>query len=389
MRIVAIIPARGGSVGLPGKNIRPLNGTPLVGRSVLAAKHSEHVSDVYVSSDARDILDVSRTFGALEIVRPSEISDSTASSEAAVTHALREIERTTGILPDIAVFLQCTSPFTTSRQIDELVSRLISQGADSAFSAIEDHGFIWQIAEDGTARGITHDETLPRQRRQDMAPRYRENGAIYAMRVGPYLASGSRFCGRNILVATDMPPIEIDTPDDWAIAEMFASAHDKQHVFHGALIKAIVTDFDGVHTDDKVTITQDGNELVRCSRADGMGIEILRNRGLRMLILSREQNPIVRSRAAKLKMEVQHHVVDKLPALDAWRNANNLTWSEIAYIGNDINDVECMKACGLSFSPSDAHESARSIAGIVLTKRGGSGAIREMSDYLLANGLTI
>lgn len=389
MKVVAIIPARGGSVGLPGKNIRPLGGTPLVGRTILAAKNSMHVTETYVSSDAQDILDVATRFGASTIIRPEDISNSTASSESAIVHALREIEKHSGELPDIAVFLQCTSPFTTSAQIDELVSRLLSERADSAFSVVEDHSFIWDVASDGTARGVTHDHTRPRQRRQDMMPRYRENGAIYAMRVLPFLESSSRFCGRSILVPTDMPPIEIDTPEDWAIAELFASSSSQRAPGGNVKIKAVVTDFDGVHTDDKVTITQDGQELVRCSRSDGMGIEMLRDRKLHLLVLSREQNSIVRTRAAKLKMEVQHHVTDKLPALDEWRRDHGLEWSEIAYIGNDINDVECMQICGLSFSPADAHESARRVANIVLTRKGGDGAIREMADYLVANDSVI
>lgn len=389
MEIVAIIPARGGSIGLPGKNVRPLNGTPLVGRTILAARNSARLTGTYVSSNDQDILEVALKFGASTIVRPEEISNSTASSEAAIIHALREIERATGELPDIAVFLQCTSPFTTSAQIDELVFRLLSEDADSAFSVIEDHGFIWDVATDGTARGLTHDHTRPRQRRQDLTPRYRENGAIYAMRVLPFLESGSRFCGKSILVPTDMPPIEIDTPEDWAMAELFASFTAKPQTPPVTKVRAVVTDFDGVHTDDKVTIAQDGQELVRCSRADGMGIEILRDRKLHLLILSREQNPIVRARAAKLKMEIQHHVLDKLPALDAWRLVNGLEWSEIVYIGNDINDIECMQLCGLSFSPADAHDSARGVANIVLTRNGGDGAIREMADYLVANDLIV
>ncbi len=361
----------------------------MIGRSILAARSSKNVTGTYVSSNDPDILDVARAFGGLTIIRPEEISNSTASSESAIIHALREIERETGELPDIAVFLQCTSPFTTSDQIDEVVRRLISEDADSAFSVIEDHGFIWDVARDGTARGITHDHTRPRQRRQDMTPRYRENGAIYAMRVAPFLKSGSRFCGKSILVPTEMPPIEIDTFEDWAIAELFASSNNKLQTLPAMSIRAVVTDFDGVHTDDKVTITQDGSELVRCSRADGMGIEILRERKLHLLILSREQNPIVRARAAKLKMEVQHHVTDKLPALDAWRIDRGLEWSEIVYIGNDINDIDCMQICGLSFSPADAHDSARAAANIVLKQNGGDGALREMADYLVANNLIV
>lgn len=389
MRVVAVIPARGGSVGLPGKNIRPFNGVPLVGLSVIAAKSASLVSNVYVSSDAQNILDVGEHYGATSIQRPADISNSTASSESALIHALRAIEENEGALPDVLVFLQCTSPFTTSAQIDAIVTQMVEANADSAFSVVEDHGFIWEVAADGTAKGITHDQTKPRQRRQDMTPRYRENGAIYAMRVSSFLESGNRFCGRNILVPMEMPPFEIDTPEDWRIAETFARTHGL-----GALprsnadkIKALVTDFDGVHTDDCVIVQQDGTEAVRCSRSDGMGIEIVRERGLKLLILSREKNPVVRARAEKLKMAVQHHVRNKLPALDAWRLENGLQWSEIAYIGNDLNDLDCMGACGLSFCPADAHAGAKSVADVVLTKSGGNGALRELSEYLIDNGL--
>lgn len=389
MRAVAVIPARGGSVGLPGKNIKPLNGIPLLGRAVSAARDAELVSAVYVSSDSEEILKVGANFGAVGIQRPAEISGATASSESALLHALRHIAETEGVEPDIIVFLQCTSPFTTAAQIDSLVSRLIEQEADSAFAAVEDHGFIWQVAEDGTAHGITHDHTLPRQRRQDMTPRYRETGAIYAMRVPAFLSLGNRFCGKTILVPVEMPPIEIDTAQDWEIAEAYARILERPAglSLDRVKIRALVTDFDGVHTDDRVIVQQDGSEAVRCSRSDGMGIEILRERGLHLLILSREQNAVVRARAAKLKMDVQHHVRDKLPALDSWRRERGLEWSEVAYIGNDVNDVDCMKACQLSFAPADAHQSARSVASVVLGSAGGNGALRELCDYLVSNEL--
>ncbi|MBD9496909.1 acylneuraminate cytidylyltransferase [Ensifer sp. ENS01] len=387
MKVVAVIPARGGSVGLPGKNIKPLNGVPLVGRAVLAAVGSEYISGVYVSSDSSEILGVAEKFGAVGIRRSAEISGSTASSESALIHALQEVASMSGKMPDMLVFLQCTSPFTTSEQIDAVVSKLVEDEAASAFSAIEDHGFIWQIAEDGTAAGITHDDMKPRQRRQDMKPRYRESGAIYAMRVPEFLERGNRFCGKTVLVPVEMPPIEIDTPEDWAVAEAYARSYDPHRLSPKNKIKALITDFDGVHTDDSVIVNQDGSEAVRCSRSDGMGIEILRNRGLKMLILSREQNPVVKARAAKLQMDVLHHIRDKLPALDAWRCAHHLDWAEIAYIGNDINDLDCMKVCGMSFAPSDAHPETKAISTMVLQRSGGNGALRELSEYLISNDL--
>ena len=223
-----------------------------------------------------------------------------------------------------------------------------------------------------------------------MTPRYRENGAIYAMRVEPFLKEQTRFCGRTVLVPVTAPTIEIDTQEDWDMAEAFEASRKAQPPFkmpEQGQIKAVVTDFDGVHTDDRVLVSQDGQEAVMCSRRDGMGIERLRDRGVRLLILSKEANPVVKTRAAKLKMPVQNHVDDKLPALDAWRAEHGLEWNEIAYIGNDINDVACMTACGLSFAPADAHADALAVADIVLEASGGKGALREMSDCLIARHL--
>lgn len=389
-RAIAVIPARGGSRGLPGKNIRPLGGVPLVARTVDAALHAGCIERVFVSSDDPDILKVARTAGAHAIVRPDEISGATASSESALLHALEHLQADEAGLPDVLVFLQCTSPFTTAEEIDLVVETMLRKAADSAFSAIEDHGFIWQEDDAGLAAGITHDHTKPRQRRQDMTPRYRENGAIYAMRVEPFLAERTRFCGRTVLVPVTAPTVEIDTPEDWDMAEAFEASRQRRHPRKSPLagqIRAVVTDFDGVHTDDRMLVDQDGREAVFCSRRDGMGIERLRDRGVRLLILSKEANPVVRARAAKLEMPVQNQVDDKLPALDAWRIEHGLEWSEIAYIGNDINDVACMSACGLAFSPSDAHPDALEAADIVLEASGGKGALREMSDTLIARQL--
>ena len=209
------------------------------------------------------------------------------------------------------------------------------------------------------------------------------------MRVPEFLETQNRFCGRTVLVPVEMPPIEIDTAEDWEIAETFARCHDPLKRVTSQKIRALVTDFDGVHTDDLVIVNQDGSEAVRCSRSDGMGIEALRTRGLRLLILSREQNPVVKARAIKLQMEVQHHVHNKLPALDAWRIEHKLNWSEIAYVGNDINDIECMRASGISFAPSDAHRDVLAIAEVRLRRQGGQGALRELSEYLIANDLLV
>ncbi|WP_349360294.1 acylneuraminate cytidylyltransferase [Stappia sp.] len=388
MDVVAVIPARGGSVGLPKKNIRPMLGIPLVSRTVTTALRAKSITDVYVSSDDDDVLRLARDAGATPIVRPDAISGNDASSESALLHALDWMSGRGRAQPDYLVFLQCTSVFTRPGDIDRVVQTIVDRAAQSALSVVEDHGFIWREGPDGFAAGVTHDEKRPRQRRQDMAPRYRENGAIYAMHVPSFLERKERFCGSVVLVPVDGPALEIDDENDWDIAESLLSRvpgdHDRPAAPDGGRrIKAVVTDFDGVHTDDCVLVDQNGLESVQCNRRDGLGIEMLRERGVLLLILSKEANPVVRARAAKLKMQVLNQIDDKLPVLDTWRREQGLEWSEIAYIGNDINDIDCMRAAGASFAPADAHSQAREAAGRILSSPGGRGAIREMSDILI------
>ena len=148
-------------------------------------------------------------------------------------------------------------------------------------------------------------------------------------------------------------------------------------------IKAIVFDFDGVFTDNKVIVAQDGNEFVVCDRGDGMGITLLKEIGIRMMILSKEKNPVVSARGTKLGIEVIQGCDDKLPALNSWIEQNGLDKKSCAYIGNDINDKECLLAVGLAVIPHDAHHSVRKIGAWRLKSDGGRGAIRELADGIL------
>ncbi|QUS54891.1 acylneuraminate cytidylyltransferase [Pseudovibrio brasiliensis] len=384
MNKVAIIPARGGSVGLPGKNIKPLQGVPLVARAVLAAKKAKCIDRIIVSSDCVEILDVASKYGAEPLVRPSEISNAFSSSENALIHAVEQCNLSDD---DVLVFLQCTSPFTMGEEIDKVVATLGEKGVQSAFSAVEDHSFIWEVGTDGLAKGITHNHRLKRPRRQDVSKRYRENGAIYAMRVGDFKRDRNRFCGKTILVPVDAPCIEVDTIEDWHLAEAIAESRtlsnaifDRNNLLE---IKALVMDFDGVHTDDAVYVNQDGIETVKCSRSDGFGLEQLRNAGLRTLILSKEENSVVKARAFKLKIDVLQNVSNKVQVLECWLAEHGLKWDDVAYFGNDINDLKCMQKAGVSVAPQNAHQEVKKIASIVVRRDGGNGAIREFCDQYL------
>ena len=149
-------------------------------------------------------------------------------------------------------------------------------------------------------------------------------------------------------------------------------------------VKAIAFDFDGVFTDNRVYVMQNGEEAVVCDRSDGMGISMLRKAGVPMVILSTEKNPVVAVRGAKLQMDVLQGIDDKLPALTKWANENDLTLDQLAFVGNDINDVECLNGVGLGVVVADAYPVAVAASELQLTRDGGRGAVREFADLWLA-----
>jgi CMP-N-acetylneuraminic acid synthetase len=215
---LAIIPARGGSKGLPRKNIRLLAGTPLIGWTIQAARQARQITRVVVSTDDADIARVAKQFGAEVVHRPAEISGDTASSESALLHALHHLQETEGYQPELLAFLQCTSPFTSADDIDAAISALVNQHADSAFSAARFFHFIWRTSEQG-ATGVNHDQRF-RQRRQERAPEYLENGAIYVMRTQGLLSAKHRFFGKTVIHEMDArKSLEIDDLNDFAMAE--------------------------------------------------------------------------------------------------------------------------------------------------------------------------
>jgi N-acylneuraminate cytidylyltransferase len=148
-------------------------------------------------------------------------------------------------------------------------------------------------------------------------------------------------------------------------------------------------DFDGVLTDDKVYVDQDGRESVRCSRSDGFGIDLLKqNSVIQPMILSRETNPVVNARARKLEIEVFQSVLRKDQAIQKLITERNLDPQEIIYIGNDLNDLVVLPLVGYFVCPADAHPQVLRQADLVLNHQGGKGAVRELVELILENQST-
>jgi YrbI family 3-deoxy-D-manno-octulosonate 8-phosphate phosphatase len=147
-------------------------------------------------------------------------------------------------------------------------------------------------------------------------------------------------------------------------------------------IEALAMDFDGVLTDNRVTVSQSGVESVACSRSDGMGLARLRNLGLRMIVLSSERNPVVQSRCLKLKLDCLQGLEDKKAALQSWIQQNGLNKDNVIFLGNDTNDSECLMEAGCGVVVQDAHPDVKKLARIILTRGGGNGAVRELTDQI-------
>ncbi len=378
MGAIAVIPARGGSKGVPGKNRLPVGGVPLVARAVRAALAASSIDRVLVSTDDALIAEMARAAGAEIVERPAQLAGDVASSESALLHALDAVGAEDGQL----VFIQATSPFIDPTDLDAAVRLVRDGGADSVFSAVETYEFLWRNGDRG-ALGVNHDHST-RPRRQDREPHYRETGAFYAMDMAGFRAAGFRFFGRIGTVPVDpRGAVEIDDAGELEVARRLAPLLD------GAAapdldVDAVVTDFDGVHTADTATIGVDGLELVTVHRGDGLGVRLLREAGVPVLILSTEEHPVVRARAAKLRVEVLHGQRDKARALRDWAARNGLDLARVAYVGNDVNDLGALAAVGWPVAVPDSAPAVLDAARHVLSASGGRGAVRELAELVLA-----
>ncbi|WP_084003335.1 acylneuraminate cytidylyltransferase [Agromyces aureus] len=388
-RVIAVIPARGGSKGLPGKNLAEVGGVPLVTRAVRSALAARRIDAVLVSTDDDRIAEVAQAAGAGVVRRPADLAGDTASSESALLHALHSVAAHTGARPEVLVFVQATSPFLDPAALDLAVERVQRGDEDVVFSAVASHVFLWRETADG-AVGVNH-EASARPRRQDREPEYAETGAFYVMRADGFVQSGHRFFGRVGIAPVDPAhAIEIDDAGDLGRARLLAPAvdalaanGDPRHPIVD--VDAVVTDFDGVHTDDTAWVDTLGRESVRVSRSDGAGVARLRAAGVPVLILSAEANPVVARRAEKLGVECLHGVDAKGEALAEWAETRGISLDRIAYVGNDRNDLPALDLVGWPVAVRDAVPDVLAAARHVLDRTGGHGAVRELADLVIAS----
>jgi N-acylneuraminate cytidylyltransferase len=316
-------------------------------------------------------------------------------------HALAWLAEHQNYRPDMIVQLRPTTPLRPRGMVDTAIRILQDDPAADCVRGVTvpkpTPYKMWRDGQEGCLRPLMEGEfaepyNMPRQ----MLPQtYWQTGHVDVIRTTTitqkHSLTGSRV--RPIMIDVNYC-VDIDSLVDFDLAE---EAIRKKHldvdfprpVALGPLrgwpgtIGLLVFDFDGVFTDNRVYVLEDGREAVACSRGDGMGLSLLRQAGVPMMVLSTEENPVVSARCRKLKLECQWGLSDKRAALVELARRKNVDLAQIVFVGNDVNDLGCMEAAGFAIAVADAHPRAREQADFVLSAPGGKGAVRELCDLLL------
>ncbi|NTV37377.1 MAG: acylneuraminate cytidylyltransferase, partial [Anaerolineaceae bacterium] len=316
--VLAIIPARGGSKGIPRKNIRSFAGYPLISYSIAAGLQASSVTRVILSTDDEEIAEVGRQCGAeTPFLRPSELAQDATLDLPVFQHALQWLAEHEGYHPDVVVQLRPTSPIRPRTLVDDAVNMLlVHPDADSVRGLVpsgQNPHKMWKIdPKTGqmkallTVEGITEPYNAPRQ---ILPPVYWQTGHIDAIRPRAIMEMNS-MSGRVILPVMVDPgfTVDIDNPSDWTKAEWLAQYGGLDMVTPGKArrplpkpVELVVFDFDGVITDNRVFVDGEGHEFVAAYRSDSLGVQRMMAAGYKAIVLSTETDPVVAARCKKMK----------------------------------------------------------------------------------------
>ncbi len=401
--VLAIIPARGGSKGIPRKNIRDFAGFPLLAWSVAAGLESRLATRVIVSTDDAEIAAIAREYGAeTPFLRPAEFAQDNTTDLPVFEHALDWLKEREGYQPDVVVQLRPTSPVRPPGLVDQAVRILLDHpGADCVRGVVpagQNPHKMWRLpdGENGPMQNLLDVEGIPEPYnapRQSLPPVYWQTGHIDAIRASCILEKKS-LTGDVVypLVIDSRYTVDIDNLGDWARYEHLVLTGGLEFVPPGqarrpmpADIRLLVLDFDGVVTDNLVWTDQDGREMVASSRSDSIRIKELRQLGVETVILSSETNPVVTARAKKMGVEALQGLglAAKGQALGRLMKDRGVESSQVVHVGNDINDLPVFELVGWAVAVADAYPEVLRAADFILSRPGGRGAVREICDLIL------
>ena len=378
---VAFIPVRGGSKSIPLKNIKEIAGKPLVYWTAKAANDCRLINKVYVATDSDIIKDVVEKF-ELEKVEVIDRSVATATDTASTESAMLEFANHYDF--ENIVLVQATSPLLTAQDLDKGFKLYGMEETDSVLSVVRQKRFQWKTDKDGYAAPTNYDYK-DRPRRQDFEGYLVENGAFYITSRQALLKTQNRLSGN--IRACEMDEctyFEIDEPSDWEITEKRLYDREKGNSSAVPQIKMFLTDCDGCLTDGGMYYSENGDELKRFNTKDGMGFRLLREKGIITGIITGEDRELNQKRAEKLHVdEIFQNVKDKVAVIKQLCEKYHILPEQVAYVGDDINDLEAIKYVGYGCCVKDAHNAVKVYADYVSTRNGGQGAIREIIDGIL------
>ncbi|XP_008108539.1 N-acylneuraminate cytidylyltransferase isoform X2 [Anolis carolinensis] len=376
--LAALILARGGSKGIPLKNIKLLAGVPLIGWVLRAALDSGVFQSVWVSTDHDEIEKVAKQFGAQVHRRSSEVSKDSSTSMDAIVEFLQYHD------VDVIGNIQATSPCLHPTDLIRVAKMIQEDGFDSVFSVVRRHQFRWSEIKKGVCDVTVPQNLNPakRPRRQDWDGELYENGSFYfakrALIEKGYLQGGK-------MAYYEMRAehsVDIDVDIDWPIAEQRVLRYGYFGKETLKEVKLLVCTIDGCLTTGHIYVSEDAKEIVSYDVRDAVGINLLQKRGVEVRMISERKCSAKMLSAVTLDCVMEVSVTDKLQLVEKWRKEMGLCWKEVAYLGNEESDVECLKKAGMSAVPADGCPAAQKATSYICKCNGGRGAIREFAEHI-------
>jgi 3-deoxy-D-manno-octulosonate 8-phosphate phosphatase, YrbI family len=353
---------------------RPFAGRSLAQHALFTARAARPISRTILASSDPDLARLAADADA-EVIGGAAMP-SMPDRSALLAHVLSELRQRGGPAPVIAVLLDPRFPFCGPEVVAGAVEHLLRCGADSLIAVRSIDAPLW-IEDEGGAQCLAGSSDTRR---------LVEVGALAAVRVGLFGQSPELPVGRTVLYEVPaLAALRVDDGLDGAMADgLFRAASSARATARLRSIRMLVLDFDGVMTDNRVLVFEDGREAVLCNRSDGLGLERVRAAGLPLAVISKERNPVVAARCRKLKIACEQGVDDKLTVLQRIAAEQGVGLADVAFIGNDINDLPCLTSVGVAIAPADAYPEVLRIADIITAATGGFGAVREICDLILA-----
>jgi 3-deoxy-D-manno-octulosonate 8-phosphate phosphatase (KDO 8-P phosphatase) len=391
--VLAVIPARYASSRFPGKALFLIDGVPMVVRVLRNVQRADLVDQVIVATDDERIAATVREAGGEAVLTSADLPSGSDRVWAVAS----------SVPAEILVNVQGDEPLLPPTVVDALVERLLSDERydvatpvvrTSRFAAVSSD--VVTVAREGDGSALYFSRSVIPSGSEEVwghigVYAYRRAALERYVAAPPALLEQTERLEqlralalglRIAAVEVDAPRQAVDRPSDVAAVERLLRTRDAPK---GRAVRLVALDVDGVLTDGRISYVADRDQVMSFDVKDGYGVVALLEAGVGVAVISSRDSPALRHRASELGITtLRVGVPDKAAALTALSTELGVPLSEICYLGDDDPDVPAMRIAGLAAAPSDATPGARAHAGIVLSRRGGRGAVRELADLLLA-----